>query len=146
VVRPVPEATRPAEPRRESTAVESPAPEKSGSVTPAAELFGTDWTLKTLAGQPAQPGNRGKRLTLRLADDGTALGFAGCNQFTAKFSNTRTDLRLKPKLSTKLSCPRGMTLEREYLDQLGRVDRWRRNGRDLELWADDQLVAVYERP
>jgi putative lipoprotein len=107
--------------------------------------MGLEWSLVSLKGQPAATGNRGKRLTLRLTDDGIAAGFAGCNQFTAKFTNSGSELKLEPTVTTKMACPRGMTLERAYLDVLHQVRGWRRNGNQLELLADDQVVAVYER-
>jgi heat shock protein HslJ len=148
---PAPE-TRPSPPSPVPAASDTPraridsSPATVEGVKAAPALMGTQWTLRTLRGQPAMPGNRGKRLTLRLADDGVASGFAGCNQFSARFSNTDSRLKLKPVVATKMACPRGMTIERDYLDVLNAVEGWRRNGATLELVAGDEVLAIYDEP
>ncbi len=131
----------------------TPIPESSRSreaggpkgVSPARVLTHSGWSLVSLHGRPAAPGNRGKPLTIRFAPDGTVTGFGGCHGYSAKYANGAEEIRVKSVvLASEMSCTRGVTAERDFLATLGKIDGWRLNGGQLELLISGSPVAVFD--
>ncbi len=70
---------------------------------------------------------------------GTVGGSTGCNRFTAPFTLDGSSLRIGTIASTKIACqPPADAVEREYLDALGRVARWRSDGSRLVLLDENE--------
>jgi heat shock protein HslJ len=71
-------------------------------------------------------------------DDGEVSGSAGCNTFRGRFTTTGDTLDISGPAVTLMACvgPQG-AVEREFLDKLARVTRWRMDGEELVLAADD---------
>lgn len=91
-----------------------------GAVT---HLAGTSWTLREMGGTAdfahLVP-------TLEFRADGSLSGFAGCNQFSAPFAISGTDLTLGSLATTKMACERpGSAVESTYLEALLGVKTWR---------------------
>jgi heat shock protein HslJ len=90
-------------------------------------LEGTAWTLAAGVDAPdsAVP-------TLTLAD-GTASGFAGCNNYTGGYELDGDSIAFGPLASTRMACPNPeMATESAYLAALESVDSW--------AVADNELV------
>jgi heat shock protein HslJ len=119
-------------------------------------LFGVEWQLVELKGQPAPLGNGGRPGTLLLAEgEGRASGFAGCNRFSGTFTVTGDQLQFGPLMMTKMACSEGMDLEASYPAALDGSSGFRVTVRigvssataaDLELLSGTEVVARFTRP
>jgi len=68
----------------------------------------------------------------------TVGGFAGCNRFTAPYTQDGDSLELGTIATTQMACPPPADgVEREYVDALARVAGWRIDGGSLVLLDDD---------
>ena len=74
-----------------------------------------------------------------------AGGFAGCNRFSAGYELSGDQLRFGAAIATRMACVGGMELERDYLQALSRVTRYRLQGSTLTLLADKDVLATYQR-
>lgn len=107
----------------------------STSATPEGSppLEGTNWRLASLAGQPV-PMPAGVREVYLMLDgkQHLASGFAGCNQFSAGYTQSGASLRFERARATLMACP-AMVQERAYLDALAATAGWRMAGERLQL-------------
>jgi heat shock protein HslJ len=95
-------------PSQEQSAMPGPAP-----------ITDRDWVLVTLGTQAAPAGRGHQPATLRLeASTARAVGFAGCNRFSASYTLAGDSLRFGPALATKMACADGDELERGFLSAL----------------------------
>jgi heat shock protein HslJ len=95
-----------------------PSQEQSARPAPAA-ITDRDWVLVALGTQSAPAGRDHQPATLRLeASTSRAVGFAGCNRFSASYTLAGDSLRFGPALATKMACAEGDDLERGYLSAL----------------------------
>lgn len=89
--------------------------------TPPAQtpITDRDWVLVAL-GERSSPAGRGNQpATLRLeASTSRAVGFAGCNRFSASYTLAGDSLRFGPAIATKMACADGDELERSFLGAL----------------------------
>jgi heat shock protein HslJ len=71
-------------------------------------------------GEQSSPAGRGNQpATLRLeATTSRAVGFAGCNRFSASYTLVGDSLRFGPAMATKMACVDGDELERSFLGAL----------------------------
>lgn len=112
-------------------------------------LEGTVWVLATLAGEPAPAGAGGKTVDIQFSDDEKrAAGFSGCNRYTGSYaleglSQHGSPLQLGPMAGTRMACPDGAELERDYLQALGRVNAFRLEGDTLSLLAGPEVLATF---
>ena len=99
---------------------------------PAAEtLWGTEWQLQTLGGQPVMPD---APATLAFPEAGRVGGSGSCNRFFASVSVDGDRLRLDQMGSTKMACQRdAMDQENRYLAALHKAERFERRGDTLTL-------------
>lgn len=78
-----------------------------------------EWVLVALGDQSLPAGASSKPATLRLeASSFRAVGFAGCNRFSASYTLTGDSLRFGPAIATKMACADGDVLERRFLGTL----------------------------
>ena len=123
------------------TACTTPAaPQGSPSSLP---LEGTHWRLASLGGQavPTPAGVREVYLMLDAAQH-RASGFAGCNQFTAGYTQSGAALRFERPAATMMACP-ALAQEQAYLNALNATTGWRVSGERLQL-VDAQGKAQAE--
>jgi heat shock protein HslJ len=95
-------------------------PSQEQSTMPAkAPITDRDWELVELGAQ-SSPLGRGKQpATLRLESSSSrAVGFAGCNRFSASYTLAGDSLRFGPAIATKMACVDGDELERSFLGAL----------------------------
>ena len=69
------------------------------------------------------------------SSEGRAFGFAGCNEFSARYRTTARELTFQQVTYTRKRCPDPvvMRVEDAYLAALPRVRSWRLQGRTLSL-------------
>jgi heat shock protein HslJ len=71
-------------------------------------------------------------------EDGKVTGSTGCNRYSAPFTQAGDRLEIGTIASTQMACEAPATaVEREFLDALGRVARWRSDGDALVLADED---------
>ncbi|WP_022955515.1 META domain-containing protein [Perlucidibaca piscinae] len=118
----------------------------TGGGTGAGGITDQEWALTSLAGKPVEVSNPLRPLTLRIDSDVVrAGGFAGCNRFSAGYELSGDQLRFGAAIATRMACVGGMELERDYLQALSRVTRYRLQGSTLTLLADKDVLATYQR-
>ncbi|MBX3724846.1 MAG: META domain-containing protein [Xanthomonadales bacterium] len=78
--------------------------------------------------------------TLEFLSDGRVAGHAGCNRYSSQAQWLPPDgLRFGPAAATKMACMDEAVMAQEvaFLQMLGRVAAWRREGSELVLLAAD---------
>ena len=76
-------------------------------------------------------------------EDGTVGGSTGCNRFTASYTVDGGTLELGTIASTQIACPPPAdTVERSYVEALGRVAGWRLDGEELVLLDEDDAEVL----
>ncbi len=99
---------------------------------PVAEsLWGTEWRLQSLGGQPAMAD---VPATLAFPEAGRVGGQGSCNRFFGSVNLDGERLRFDHMGATKMACDRGaMDQENRYLAALNQAQRWERQGDSLTL-------------
>jgi heat shock protein HslJ len=115
-----------------------------------ADVAGTSWQVasyRDVAGQLADP-VAGSRLTLQFAEDGTASGTSGVNQFSGTYeTGAGGSLEFGQFSTTLIAGPQDlMDQEQAYLAALGRTTHYREVGEALELLDDGGEVVVRLAP
>lgn len=132
--------TRPAQ----ETAATTPA----APTTPNAPLRETRWVLRQLAGKPVSVPANTREAYLLLRTDGTAEGNGSCNRFRGSFfSETESELKFSPLMSTRMSCP-AIDTENAFTTVLGKANSYEISGDTLRVLdtsgtAVARLEAVY---
>lgn len=108
----------------------APLPTAPSAVT---SLAGTSWVLQRLGDvdvlATAQP-------TLSFADGGRVSGNSSCNQFSGTARIDGNSLTVGPLAVTRMACAeRIMQQEQQYLEALGRTNRFEITGARLLLFA-----------
>jgi heat shock protein HslJ len=114
-------------------------------------LTGTTWTMSSFNNgqQAVVSAVSGTDVTLTLADDGTASGSSGCNQYNGSYTTEGASLSFGPLASTQMACADAdiNAQEAAYLAALGTVASFRLQGTRLDLLtADESLAASFEGP
>ena len=89
---------------------------------PAEPLWGSEWLLQDLGGQPAmaQPA-----ATLGFPQSGQAAGHGSCNRFFGTVEIESDRIRFGPLASTKMACMGGASQqETRYLSALQKAQRY----------------------
>lgn len=109
------------------------APMNDGASASAASpsLEGTQWTVTSIAGQPAVAGSN---VTLKF-DQGNISGSAGCNQYNGPYTISGSSLELGNMVATKRACAEREknVQESAYLGMLSKVKAFRQTGDRLVL-------------
>jgi len=110
-----------------------------------AQLQDRGWTLVSITGVPTLPAGV-KTPTIRFGSDGRLSGDTGCNRASATYTIEGDRLTIGPMITTKRACvaPEGNTLERAYVEAIGRTTRYRIAQNELELLeASGDAVARF---
>jgi copper homeostasis protein (lipoprotein) len=119
--------------------------EKSCAPETHADLFNTYWKLVEVSGRKVTTGHGMPEAHLILAStEARAHGNSGCNNFFGSFETGDDNLTFGPLASTMKACPSGMDTERVFLASIGKTTRFEISGQALRLYADDELIAVFE--
>jgi heat shock protein HslJ len=109
-------------------------------------LTGTLWTMISYNNgqQAVVSAVAGTDVTLTLADDGTASGSAGCNQYSGSYTTDGDEISFGSLASTQMACADAdlNAQEAAYLAALGTVAGYRLEGTRLDLLASDGSLAV----
>jgi len=119
----------------------TPAP----ATTPEAGLAGTTWTLTEMGGKP--PVATPKPVTLEFGLDGRVGGSAGCNRYTATYTEAAGKLQVGEGASTRMLCPAPGVMEQEaaFLKALPTATTFARDGDRLTLKTTDGMTLVFTR-
>jgi heat shock protein HslJ len=92
------------------------------------------WKLVELRGQPVPALDREPHLILK-AESGRVNGFGGCNSFTGSYTldEAASRIRFGQIVSTMMTCPTGMEVEKALHEVLRTVDNYSLNGGRLTL-------------
>ena len=120
-------------------------PSQEQSTMPAqSPIADRDWVLVALGEQSSPAGRGGQPATLRLeASSSRAVGFAGCNRFSASYSLAGDSLRFGPAIATKMACADGDKLERSFLGALPVVATYEATDSALILKGPSGLLARF---
>jgi heat shock protein HslJ len=120
-------------------------PGQEQSTTPAVTpITDRDWALVALGDQPSPLGRGNQPATLRLeASTSRAVGFAGCNQYSASYTLAGDSLRFGPAIATKMACVDGDKLERGFLGMLPVVTTYEVTDSALILKGPGGLLARF---
>lgn len=97
-----------------------------------ASLEKTYWKLTNLAGGLVTP-QREPHFILHPAN-GSVTGSGGCNRLTGRYELKGDRISFSRVASTMMACIHGTNTEQLFLRALGRVNRWRIRGQQLELF------------
>ena len=119
----------------------TPAPASTLDIS----LAGTTWTLTELGGQP--PVASPKPVSLEFGLDERVGGSAGCNRYTATYTEDAGKLVIGQGASTRMMCtaPGVMEQEAAYLKALPTVTTFARDGDRLTLKTADGTTLVFKK-
>ena len=107
---------------------------RPSAATEPSPLEGTAWRLEAFGEAAAQPAAGSAELTAVFSDSGRVAGLAGCNHYFGTYQVEGTLLTISGIGATLMACaPEVMARERAFLDALGAVRGWRRQGSNLVL-------------
>jgi heat shock protein HslJ len=86
-----------------------------------------------------------ERYTIELLPDGAVRVRADCNRGGGRYEAADVDLRFGPIATTKKGCPAG-SRDREFLEALSRIDRYRFEGIELVLASADGRRTLRFKP
>ncbi len=108
--------------------------ERCGNTLADSPLRGTIWKLVRMGDTPVAAVPKQRQAHLIFAADALRVsGSGGCNRVTGAFSLDGDRLRFGRMASTRMACPDGMDQEKQLLEALERVTRYRICGSHLEL-------------
>ncbi|MGH7693943.1 MAG: META domain-containing protein [Gemmatimonadaceae bacterium] len=118
-------------------------PEKS-AVPTVTDIADRDWVLVALGDKAALVGPQQKPPTLKLSSaDSRATGFAGCNQYFAKYSLRADSLKFESPGATKMFCAASDSLERAFLGMLADVVTYQIRDTVLALSTKNGTIARF---
>lgn len=114
----------------------------------AGSLKGTEWELTGLQiGGESLALNTPNPVTLKIGEDGSIGGAAGCNSYfgTAKFKSDGS-LAVSEVGSTEMYCEQGMEVETAYLAALIEAEAWSLEGDTLTITAaGGESILIFSR-
>jgi len=112
---------------------------------PTAEtIFGKQWQLKTVMGNPV-PTTKAS-LYLTNGKEQTVTGNTGCNRITGRLTTEGSNgIRFLPMATTKMARLEegAATIETSFLAALVKADQWRIENNELQLLAINNPVATF---
>jgi putative lipoprotein len=118
----------------------------SGSAPSAQPLENTYWKLTGLGDTSVTVPSKGQEPHLIFNSETRRVsGSGGCNRLTGGYELNADQLKLSQIAGTMMACAEGMETEQAFLQALGRVNKWKIAGEQLELFDDTgNLVARLE--
>ena len=106
-----------------------------------------EWELVALAEDTGPRGAGGRPVTLRLdAASGRAVGFAGCNRFSASYALNGDRLTFGAPIATRMACSEGMDLEGRFLATLELLTGYQATETTLVLSGPEGLLVRFRAP
>lgn len=109
--------------------------ETCGARFATSEFQNTYWKLTALNGKPVFVGERQREPSLVLDSENLRVaGYGGCNRLMGSYEVKGNGVHFGQLAGTMMACPDGMDTEKEFLDTLPQVTRWRIVGEHLEFY------------
>jgi len=117
-----------------------------GQAKVGSQLLDTQWQLVSINGEVILAGPTGKKPSIRLSSaDNTVGGFAGCNNFSAEYSEEDGKLVIGEIAMTMMACMETMELESNYVASLRASDAFKIQERQLRTYtADGEELLIFE--
>jgi len=120
--------------------------ETCGARFATSPLQNTYWKLTALNGKPVFVTEQQREPSLVLhSENSRVAGSGGCNRLVGSYEVRGHEVRFGQLAGTRMACPDGMDTEKEFLDTLPHVTRWRIVGEHLEFYdASGTIVGRFE--
>ena len=120
--------------------------ETCGARFATSPLQNTYWKLTALNGKPVFVTEQQREPSLVLhSENSRVAGSGGCNRLVGSYEVRGHEVRFGQLAGTRMACPDGMDTEKEFLDTLPHVTRWRIVGEHLEFYdASGTVVGRFE--
>ena len=120
--------------------------ETCGGRFATAHLQNTYWKLTALNGKPVFVVEQQREASLVLhSENSRVAGSGGCNRLMGSYEVKGNQVHFGQLAGTMMACPVGMDTEKEFLDSLPLVTRWRIVGEHLEFFdASGTVVGRFE--
>lgn len=111
-----------------------------------ASLENTYWRLTSLGEGPVGASNQSQEPHFVLnSETHRVSGSGGCNRLTGTYALRGDNLTFRQVAGTMMACLEGMQTERDFLQVLPQVSKWKITGQRLELYdARAKRVATFE--
>ena len=111
-------------------------------------LENTQWKLTRLGGRAVVVGEgQGEPHLVRRPERQEANGSGGCNRLFGGYRLEGGRISFSGIATTRMSCPAGMEIEREFLRALAEAERWKISGSELDLFdRGGEPVAHFAAP
>lgn len=106
-------------------------------------LENTYWKLTEAGGKPVETPAQGREVHMILTSENNIKGFAGCNGLGGDYTvdGNKVDFNT---LTTRMFCELQMDVENRLTQALTEADRYVINGKTLELYKGEALLARFE--
>ncbi len=110
---------------------------------PSVVLVGTNWFLTSLNNKAIEI-DALQPIKIKINDDNTFKGFAGCNQFWGVYKTMQTQINFSNINRTKMSCAK-IKIENELTDVLRTAQGYLINGNQLQLInKQGEVIAIFQ--
>lgn len=106
-------------------------------------LYGTKWTLKSVAADSGSTVVHGKAYLMLDKAKSSAGGNGGCNAFGGTVKTNGDTINFSSLFSTKMYCEGVQSLENLYFSHLEKVNRYVIKGNTLQLYNGDSLLLRF---
>ena len=115
--------------------------ETCGARFATSTLQNTYWKLTALNGKPVFVVEQQREPSLvLLTENSRVAGSGGCNRIMGSYEIRGHEVRFGQLAGTRMACPASMDTEKEFLDTLPHVTRWRIVGEHLEFYDTSGTV------
>lgn len=120
--------------------------ETCGARFAISNLQNTYWKLTALNGKPVFVAAQQREPSLVLdSENSRVAGSGGCNRLMGSYEARGNEVHFGQLAGTMMACPAGMDTEKEFLDTLPNVTRWRIVGEHLEFYdASGAVLGRFE--
>ena len=106
-------------------------------------LVNTYWKLTEAGGKPVETPAQGREVHMILTSENNIKGFAGCNGLGGDYTEDGDKVDFNT-MTTRMFCELQMDVENRLTQALTEADRYLINGKTLELYKGEVLLARFE--
>lgn len=110
-------------------------------------IYNKIWTLQRMNNHKVKPATPNEKITLIMTSENEYVsGCSSCNTYVGKVIKKRNKLMFKDIGTTRMSCPEEtLTNERQYLENLNKIDSFQIIDEDLYLYSKDKPILVFSK-